>query len=129
MVKYPRNTAPYILPNILKCFHHSVNATIIGATFSYVVIASEGNCSPLDADLQTPIFGLGWTMSFWIEINKQGGGYNKNPLTCISSKHISRGDIYSGLDNIVIQLYTFSVRIHHSGIMKSLEKSITITSN
>ena len=46
LVKCSRNTAPYILANILKLFpSSSLNTTIIGTTFSYVVSAFEGNFS------------------------------------------------------------------------------------
>ena len=41
---YPRNTVFYILANILKLFPSStLNATIIGTTFIYVVSTSDGN--------------------------------------------------------------------------------------
>ena len=39
-MKCPSDTAPYILANILKLFpSSSINTTIIGTTFSHVVIS------------------------------------------------------------------------------------------
>ena len=44
MVACPRNTASYILANIVKLFpSSSLNATIFGMTFIYVVSTSDGN--------------------------------------------------------------------------------------
>ena len=46
LVKCPRNTAPYILANILKLFPSSfLKTAIIGKTFSYVVSAFDNNIS------------------------------------------------------------------------------------
>jgi len=46
VVACPRNTVSYILANILKSFpSSSLNATIIGNTFIYVVGPSDGNSS------------------------------------------------------------------------------------
>ena len=44
LVQCPRNTAPYMLANILELFSSfSLNTAVIGTTFSYVVIAFDGN--------------------------------------------------------------------------------------
>ena len=86
LIKCPRNTAPNILANILKLFpSSSLNTTIIGTTFSYVITAFDGNFSFSCAHPTTQILSLGWTMLFWIKINKRGG-YDKNVMVYICSK-------------------------------------------
>ena len=46
LVKFPRNTVTYIHVNVLKLFpSSSLNTTIIGMTFSYILSAFDNNIS------------------------------------------------------------------------------------
>ena len=88
LVKYGRNTDPYILASILKVFpSFSLSATIIGTTFSYAVSMFGRNFCFLGTHLETQILALVWMVPSCMKINKESGlQYECDGIKCLQNK-------------------------------------------